>query len=206
MLDDKKLKEIEKKIPLMINNEEISKDDKNKDLVKFYLDNSLISLNTAKILNEISSNNSLKRQFNFIDEDFETYLWIINSSYYSMFYSSGALLSKIGIKIKSNIGIHKKTFDTLVYYFYLTKKIAKHYLEEFEEAQKESQELLGTEEPIIIMQKKAKELFLKYDFEMNKRARFTYNIGEKAKSVKSITSLKRAIEFYNECLRIIDKL
>ena len=201
MLDDKKLKEIEKKIPILVNEGEINKDNKNKGLVNFYLDNALISLNTAKILDEISSKNTFKEQFNFINEDFESYLWIINTSYYSMFYMAGALLAKIGIKIKSEIGIHKKTFETLVYYFYLTKKIARHYLEEFEEAQKESKELLGTDD----MQKKAKELIAKYDFEMSKRSIFTYNMGEKAKAFKASTSLQRAIEFYNECLRIIDK-
>lgn len=206
MLDEKKLKEIERNIPAMRNEGEINKDNKNKDLVKFYIESALVSLNTAKILNDVSSKDFLKKQFDFIDEDFETYLWIINSSYYSMFYMAGALLAKIGIRIKSEIGIHKKTFETLVYYFYLTKKIAKQYLEEFEEAQKESQELLRTGEPIIIMQEKAKELMIKYGFEMDKRVQFTYNMGKKAKLSKALTSLKRAVEFYNECLRVMDKL
>ncbi|MCK4589390.1 MAG: hypothetical protein KAT77_03040 [Nanoarchaeota archaeon] len=206
MLNDKKLKEIEKNVPSMLNEKEISKNDFNKNLINFYLENALISLNTAKILNEISSKLFLKKQFNFIDDDFETYLWIINTSYYAMFYTAGALLAKLGVKIKSEIGVHRKTFETLVYYFYLTKKIAKHYLEEFEEARQESQELMGTEEPIDLMQKRARELITKYDFEMGKRASFTYNIGEKAKSAKALTSLKRAIEFYNESLKIIDKI
>lgn len=206
MLDEKRLKEIEKKVPMMRNDGELSKDEKNKQLVKLYIENSLTSLNTARILDEVSAKNSLKKQFYFIDDNFETYLWIINSSYYSMFYISSAVLAKIGIKIKSEIGIHRKTFEALVYYFYLTKKIAKQYLEEFEEAQKESQELLGTEEPIAVMQKKAHELIAKYDFEMSKRTTFTYNMGVKAKANKADTSLKRAIEFYNECLKIMDKL
>jgi len=117
-----------------------------------------------------------------------------------MFYMAGALLAKSGIKVKSSIGVHEKTFQAFVYYFYLTKKIAKQYVEEFEEAQKESNELLG------MMQQRVKDLMLKYDFEMDKRAKFTYNIGLKAKESKALTSLSRAIEFYNECLRIMDKL
>ena len=206
MLDEKKLKEIEKKIPQLRNNQEIIKNETNKRFTNLYLNNSLISLNTAKVLYEISTKNKLKEPFEFIDSDFESFLWIINSSYYSMFYMSGALLSKIGIKIKSEIGIHKKTFETLVYYFYLTKKIAKQYLEELETAQKESQELLATEENLSIMQKKAHELILKYNSEKGKRSTFTYNIGLKAKASKAKTSLDRAQEFYNECLKIIDKL
>ena len=66
--------------------------------------------------------------------------------------------------------------------------------------QKNIPKLLETGE---IMQRKAKDLIMKYSSEMGKRGRFTYNLGEKAKSVKASTSLKRAIEFYNECLKII---
>lgn len=200
LLTDEKLEEIRKNVPLMVSAEEISKSLKHKGLVDFFLENSLMSLNTAKILNEVSLKDPAKRQFNFLDGDFETYLWVINTSYYSMFYMAGALLAKINLKIKSDIGVHKKTFAAFVYYFYLTKKIAKQYLEDFDEAQQESQELLG------VMQGKARELMAKYGFELGKRARFTYNIEEKAKSAKAQTSLKRAVEFYNECLRIMGKL
>lgn len=198
MLDDKKLEEIKKEVARLRNEGEIIKDEKNKELVDFYLNNSLISLNTAKILGKISSEDSFKTKFDFISNDFESYLWIINSSYYSMFYIAGALLSKLGLKIKSELGIHKKTFFALVYYFYLSGKMAKQYIEDFEEAQGESQKLLA--------QTKVKDLMLKYDSEMNKRSEFTYNIGIEAKKAKAETSLNRAIEFYNECLRIVDKL
>ncbi|MBI4453621.1 hypothetical protein HY636_03165 [Candidatus Woesearchaeota archaeon] len=204
MLDERKLKQIEKNVPIMINEGEISRDESNKKLVKFFLENALLSLNTTKILNEISFKSDVKKRFGFIDDNFEAYLWVINTSYYSMFYMAGALLASISIKIKSEIGIHKKTFETLVYYFYLNKRIAKHYLDEFEEAQTECQELLGREEPIALMQRKAKELILKYDSEMEKRSTFTYEMGQKTKSTKAITSLERAAEFYNECLKILN--
>lgn len=200
MLDDKKLEEIKKNIAMLRNEGEINKDDNNKKLVEFYVENALTSLNTAKILNNVSTDASIKKKFDFIDDNFETYLWIINTSYYSMFYMVGALLAKAGIKVKSSIGVHEKTFQAFVYYFYLTKKIAKQYIEEFKEAQEENYELLG------MMQQRVKDLMLKYDFEMDKRAKFTYNIGLKAKENKALTSLNRAIEFYNECLRIMDKL
>ena len=200
MLDDKKLEEIKKNIAMLRNEGEITKDDNNKKLAGFYVENAFTSLNTAKILNNVSTDASIKKKFDFIDDNFETYLWIINTSYYSMFYMAGALLAKAGIKVKSSIGVHEKTFQAFVYYFYLTKKIAKQYIEEFEEAQKESNELLG------MMQQRVKDLMLKYDFEMDKRAKFTYNIGLKAKESKALTSLNRAIEFYNECLKIMDKL
>jgi len=206
MLDEKQVKIIERNIPLLLNEGEISKDKKNENLLSFYLENSLLSLNTAKILNKLSSDTLLKANFEFIDDDFESYLWVINSSYYSMFYMAGALLSKAGIKVKSEIGVHRKTFEALVYYFYLTKRIAKHYLEEFEAVQKESHEIMSTEEQLAAMQEKAKEIISRYGYEMGKRASFTYNTGKIAKSDKALTSLNRAIEFYNESLRIMDGL
>lgn len=66
MLDDKRLKQIEKNVPLMLNDGDISKDERNKRFVKFYLENALLSLNTARILNEVSSNKEIKKQFRFI--------------------------------------------------------------------------------------------------------------------------------------------
>ncbi|MDI6736945.1 MAG: hypothetical protein QME12_00315 [Nanoarchaeota archaeon] len=206
MLDDKRLKEIGKNVPAMLKQGELAKDENFRGLANFYLDNALVALNTARLLEEVSAKKEIKRNFPFLSESFESYLWIINTSYYSMFYMAGALLAGIGIKVKSEIGVHKKTFDAFAYYFYLTKKIAKHYLEEFEEAQEQSAQLLGTEESIEIMQRKAKELIAKYDFEMGKRGWLTYNIGEKAKESKAQTSLKRAVEFYNECLKIIPEI
>lgn len=196
MLDDKKIERIKKRIPLLLNEGEISKEEANKQLVPFYTENSLTALNTARILNKISTDTDAKKQFKFIDDNFESCLWVINSAYYSMFYMAGALLAKIGIKIKSEIGIHNKTLEALAYYFYLTNKLAKSYLEDYEEIRQESQELL---------QNKAKELMDKYDSEMSKRAQFTYNIGLKAKQSKATTSLNRAIEFYNEGTKILAK-
>jgi uncharacterized protein (UPF0332 family) len=198
MLDNKKLEEIQKAVALLRNEGEITKDESNKRFAAFYTENALISLNTAKMLSRLSSDASLKKQFDFLDDSFESYLWVINASYYSMFYMANALLAQLGVKIKSELGVHKKAYWALIYYFYLTKRIAKHYMELFEDAQEESNELMGME--------KAKELLEKYGSEMDKRARFTYNIGEKAKESKAKTSLQRAMEFHNECLRILDTL
>ena len=205
MLDEKSLRSIEKNIPMIVKEGDIFIDPRNKALTSFYLNNALISLKTAKILDEVSNDKEIKKQFDFIDDNFESYLWIINTSYYSMFYTAGALLADSGIKVKSEIGVHKKTFEALVFYFYLNKKIAKKYLEDFEEAQRDSRELLGTEEPIEMMQKKAKELIKKYEYELGKRGRFTYEMGEIAKAEKAKTSLARALEFYNECLKMMSK-
>lgn len=189
----------------MLQEGEISRKEENKKLVGFYLENAMVSLKTARILNELSGNMNLKKQFEFIEDSFEAYLWVVNPSYYSMFYTAGALLASEGIKITSEVGIHKKTFEALVYYFYLNKRLARYFLELFEEAQEESQELLGKEEVVLAMQEKSKGLIEKYSYEMGKRSKFTYQIGEKAKQNKAATSLSRAIEFYNELKKVLGK-
>lgn len=204
MLDDKRLNEIRKNVPLMLNEGSIDKKEENKKLISFYLDNALVSLNAARILYEVSNNNILKRQFKFVDDTFEAYLWVVNPSYYSMFYMASALLASEGIKIRSEIGIHKKTFEALVYYFYLTNRLPKRFLEIFEEAQQESQELLGKEEIITAMKEKSLSLMKKYEHEMGKRSTFTYNMGEKAKQGKANTSLTRAREFYQEVRKVLE--
>lgn len=204
ILNDVQLTRIKKNVPALLNSGEINKNKDNKRFAQFYLGNSLISLRTAMILNEISSNNEIKKQFKYLNSEFESYLWVINSSYYSMFYMAGALLASEGLKIKSTMGVHKKTFDCFAYYFYLTEKIAKKYVEEYKTAQNECQQLLGTDEILIEMQKKSKELLDNYDSEMEKRSRFTYEMGVSAKSSKASTSLNRAIKFYNECQKILN--
>lgn len=188
----------------MVQDKEITKKEENKKFVYFYINNALISLQAARILWEISHQQKIKQQFSFIDDSFEAYLWVINPSYYCMFYMAGALLASEGIKISSEIGVHRKTFEALVYYFYLTNKLPKHFVELFEEAQQESLELSGKEELFVSMQAKTMELMKSYAYEMGKRSTFTYEIGETAKKQKAETSLQRAQDFYNEVKKVLN--
>lgn len=188
----------------MLKEGEIAKNDENKRFVSFYVNNALISLQAAKIIWETSNQQKIKQLFTFIDDSFEAYLWVINPSYYSIFYMAGALLASEGIKIHSAIGVHKKTFEALVYYFYLTNRLPKYFVELFEQAQQESLELLGKEELLASMQAKVMELMKSYEYEMGKRSAFTYEIGETAKRKKAETSLQRAQEFYNELKKVLN--
>ena len=56
---------------------------------EFFMANAESSLRTASILQEISDDNSLKDTLK-VSSDFESYLWVIVSSYYSMFYAATA--------------------------------------------------------------------------------------------------------------------
>jgi len=128
-----------------------------------------------------------------------------------MFYMARALLESIGVKIKSDESIHFLVFNALVYYFYSTGKLEKHFIEDFEDAQEESSEILGKERANSSgiskfpsqVQEKAREMISDYSSEKEKRAKFTYEIGEIAMKNKAETSLNRAKKFNEEVRKIL---
>lgn len=168
--------------------------EKNGKYTDFFLKNAQNSFNSAKMLFNVSINNNLKKSLGF--PNFNGFLWVINSSYYSMFYMARALLEANSIKIKTDQSIHAIVFNCLIHYFYSTKKIEKSLIEEFQQAGEESSEILGKE--------KAKKLIEDYSNEKYKREIFTYEIGEIAIQNKAKTSLERAKKF-NEEIRKLTK-
>ena len=85
-----------------------------------HINNANNSLESAKLLYGASSKKEIQKSLGYAD--FNGYLWVINASYYSMFYMARALLESSGIKIKKDESVHLVAFDALVYYFYLTGK------------------------------------------------------------------------------------
>lgn len=67
----------------------------------------------------------------FLAESKKSDLWIIVTSYYSMFYIANAVLFKIGYKIGDQ-SPHKITADALI--VFVRNKLKKRLLEEYEEA------------------------------------------------------------------------
>ena len=191
MLDNKELNIIKRNIENLTKEEKIVIDKKNKGkFTNFFLENSKKSFDSAKLLMEVSLNQKLKDNLGY--SNFEGYLWVINSSYYSMFYMARALLENVGIKIKSDSStqsIHLLTFYALVYFFYMNKKLEKKLVDDFHEASEEAGEILGKE--------KAKKLIGDYELEKQKRDIFTYEIGQIAMQNKAKTSLERA-KFFNQ--------
>jgi len=175
----------------------------NKDaarFVEFFMANAESSLRTASILQEISDANNLKETLK-VSLDFEAYLWVIVSSYYSMFYAATAILAKQGIRATGQI-IHKVTADALIHFFGSNEKPAK-LLEQYEEAQTVGLELVGREELMKKMQKKADELIISYEGERKKRSKFQYYIGVQAKKGYAQTSLQRARDFVFEIRKLL---
>ncbi len=210
MPENKKIEEAKKNAIKNINTGAIVKTNDSK-YVDFFIKNAKDSLDSAKVLFDISVNEKIKNTLGM--PNFNGFLWVINSSYYSMFYMARALLESISIKIKSEESVHFLVFNALVYYFYSTGKLEKHFIEDFDNAQEESSEILGKEKVNSSRiskfpsqaQEKAKEMISDYSNEKEKRTKFTYETGEIAMKSKAETSLNRAKKFNEEIRKILGR-
>lgn len=158
-------------------------------LTEFYLKTAKKTLQTSDALTQLSENNELKKKFGFLN-DFETYLWVITTAYYAMFYMVNALFSKRGIKLGDKV-VHKVASDLFYLYFINNKKIAKELFDIYEEAKDQAMDLIHYSE-------QAEKLFQDLEYEREKRHKFQYDMTENIKKSYAQTSLKRAKEFINE--------
>src|SRR3989338_3016150 len=193
MLEDKKLKEAENRVK-QYQNDGVIKTKGKPEHVDFFIKNADDSIDSAKALLELSTNSEKRKSLGFTN--FNGLLWVVNASYYSMFYMARALLENAGIKLKADLSIHALTFDALVYYFYLTGKLQKQLFEFYVAAKEDVAELLG--------QQRAGAMIQEYFYEKRKRASFTYETGEHAIESKAKTSLQRATKFNKEIRRMIN--
>jgi len=201
MIEKERLEEARRNIKTYIEDGLLKTGDKDAArFIDFFMANAESSLRTASILQEISDDNSLKATLK-VGSDFESYLWVIVSSYYSMFYAATAILAKQGVRATGQI-VHKVTADALIHFFASNEKLAK-LLEQYEEAQTVGLELVGREELIKRMQKKADELIISYEGERKKRSKFQYDIGVQAKRGYAQTSLERARSFVFEIRKLL---
>lgn len=158
-------------------------------------------LDTAKLLLEImKEKNSIQNYLH--KEQFNPTLWIINPSYYSIFFNAQLLLAYDGKKLPDNTeNTHKTVFLALLYYFIIKgsglegrknikwEEIGSSRLSTalmmFQEAQEEAEELL----------QKAKNTVEDFDAELEKRRKFTYQMNFHAKESIALTSYNRAVSF-----------
>lgn len=194
MLEEKKLREADARVR-QYQNEGIIRTKEKPEHVNFFLRNADNSLDSAKALFELSIVREKQKFLGFTS--FNGLLWVVNASYYSMFYMARALLENEGIKIKTDLSIHAVTFDAVVAFFYLTGKLQKELLDDFIEAKENAAELLGKQ--------RADELIEDYFYEKKKRGTFTYDMGEILVKSKAKTSLDRAKKFMLEIKKIIMK-
>lgn len=185
MLDDKSIEQSSKIIKDLISEEKIVKP--NPKTCEFFARQSQKTLIVAEKLLELQDNESI-----------DTNLWIINTSYYAMFFAATSLLAYYGKKLDVGQGIHKATYHALIHYFVKEdNKLKKQLAEEYAKA------INDAEQTLQLCEQKIKELVTNFDYELTKRKTFTYEIEEDASKNKAITSLERAKNFVTEINRII---
>jgi len=170
-MDAKRIKIAEDNFRRYLNEGLIRKTSFEELVYKTYFNNSLESLRVAEEI----FNNQLSP------------LWVVVSSYYSMFYIACAYIYKKGYKTKHEI-VHQIINESLIV---LAKHdLEKHFLEEYEEERKKA--TASTE-----------NLLDNYEFEKTKRSQFQYETTGKIKEAKAKTSLERAKKFIAVMRQII---
>src|SRR3989344_5887046 len=175
MIDKKKIDEAKRNFDSYLK-EGLLKREKNETALDTYLKNSDLSLKVAHKL---------------MEDEIKPYLWVIVCSYYSMFYIANAVLLTLGYKTSDKI-VHKVTSDTLI--VPVLDRLKKELLEEYEKIRDDALEIASS---------KAEDIIKSYDFEMDKRSRFQYQMSEEVKEQKAKTSLERAKEFIFEMKKML---
>ena len=178
MLSDKRVKESESNIKKYLV-ESLLKKQRNETAKEMYIENSYLSLETAK---KLLSSETL---------EYKPYLWIIVSSYYAMYYIANAVLLDIGYKVGEKIS-HKVTSDALI--VFVRDKLRKGLIEEYEDVKEDALEIISS---------KTDSLLESFDFEREKRSKFQYAMDEQIKKTKALTSLERAKQFVFELKKLL---
>ena len=95
MLSDERIKEAESNVRQYLA-ESFLKKQTNETAKEMYIENSNLSLETAQKLLSLES------------QTYQPYLWVIVSSYYSMYYIANAVLLKIGYKVGDKISLAER--------------------------------------------------------------------------------------------------
>lgn len=176
----------------MLDKERINEAEKN---VREYLPLGMLKkhLFSEEILTVLKNNSADSIEIaEFLSENNKSDLWIIVTSYYSMFYIANAVIFKLGYKVGDKIP-HKVTSDALI--VFVRNKLKKRILEEYEKAKNEA--LPGI---------KADTLIDEFDKERTKRGILQYETTPTEKHSKAITSLKRAKNFIFELEKLLESL
>ena len=153
MLSDKRIKEDESNVKQYLR-EGLLRKQKNEIAKQMYIENSELSLETAQKL------------FSLENATYKPYLWIIVSSYYSMYYIANAVLLNLCYKVGDKVS-HKVTSDALI--VFARNKLKKGLIEEYEDVKEDALELISS---------KADALLESLDFEREKRSKFQYQMDE----------------------------
>ncbi|MBI4145312.1 hypothetical protein HY493_03845 [Candidatus Woesearchaeota archaeon] len=205
MISDKDIREAEQNLKRYFEDDLLKKNPAHAQFVKFYVNNAKMSLQLSSFLLKLSTDAETKKSAGF-PEDFECLLWVIVTSYYSMFYVANAAMAKLGLKVGEKIA-HKITQDVLLVYFIKNNRLAKSLLEDYKTTKSEVLGLMnvGEEELMKEFQVKAKELVATFGHQRERRGEFQYDITKTAKEHVARLSLERAKNFIQEMTKVIEK-
>ena len=173
-MDEKRIEIAEKNFRNYLNEGKIKKVDRVESMIyNTYLRNARESLNSA---NQLFQNKTSS-------------LWVVATSYYSMFYMACAYLYKLGYKPGDEI-VHQVVNEALIVQG--RHKLKNHLLENY--AEEKEKALIAVDNYLE-----------NYEREKGKRASFQYQTTEEVKENKAKTSLDRAREFLTLMEEIIQK-
>jgi len=178
MLSDKRIREAESNVRQYLQ-EDMLKKQKNDTAKHMHVENSDLSLETAQKLLSLES------------DAYKPHLWVIVTSYYSMYYIANAVLLDLGYKVGDKIS-HKVTGEALI--VFVRNKLKKGFIEEYESIKEDALDLISS---------KTDALLESFDLERGKRSRFQYEMDERVKREKALTSLSRAKTFVFEMKKLL---
>jgi len=176
MINQKRIEEAKSNFDMYLRDSLIKKE-RNESAFNTYIKNSDLSLKLAEKL---------------INDKLKPYLWVVVCSYYSMFYMANAVLLKLGYKTSHKI-VHKVISEALI--VLVMNQLKKELLEEYEKIRDDALEIASS---------KSEDIIENYNFEMDKRSKFQYEMSEEIKLEKAKTSLARAKEFVFEMKKLLD--
>lgn len=165
------------------------------------LEKSENALKTAEYILKIMEDSKTRDIFD--AEDYDGTLWIINASYYRIFFLAQYLLALDNKKLpRDTEDTHKMVELALMYYFVIKGSDLENKPDLKWEDIKQSRlskalELMADakEETLELTQQKAKSVVEYMEAERIKRHKFTYRMTVNAELEKAKTSIKRAREF-----------
>ena len=141
----------------------------------FFLKLSEKSISTAGLLFEISGNDSRKKDMS-LPSSYEGYLWVIVTSYYSMFYMASGLIALKEIKM-GNESTHKNVRNAFFRLYIENNNLEKQLGIDYSEVKEMAEDLMR---------------------EREKRSRYQYNVGTPAMKTDAEVSLRRARNFFEK--------
>ena len=159
---------------------QIKKSKDNEKFSGFFFHLSQKSLSTAGILFEVSESNDKKKYLG-IEKAYDAYLWVVVSSYYSMFYMASALIAKKGINVGEE-STHKNVKNAFLRLYIENGFLEKRLGIDYNECKEIAEDLMR---------------------ERDKRSKYQYDVGQSALIKDAKLSLERARNFFDKTRTLV---